>query len=98
MLLLLYLYLAAALLIVVLISAVAYHVATLALRRHEPTCGKCGYSARGLSIPECPECGADLREVGIDMYRQPRAPLVIATTVFVVLVGIIVVGAFFSLT
>lgn len=31
----------------------------------EPACGKCGYPARGISTFECPECGADLREVGI---------------------------------
>jgi len=28
-------------------------------------CGKCGYSARGLPGLDCPECGSDLREVGI---------------------------------
>lgn len=31
----------------------------------EPACGKCGYAVRGLSSFTCPECGADLREVGI---------------------------------
>lgn len=31
----------------------------------EPRCGKCGYLVRGLSALNCPECGADLREVGI---------------------------------
>lgn len=31
----------------------------------EPRCGRCGYLARGLSELNCPECGADLREVGI---------------------------------
>ena len=29
------------------------------------TCGKCGYMVKGLSVLDCPECGADLREVGI---------------------------------
>ncbi|XAM00010.1 hypothetical protein OT109_01215 [Phycisphaeraceae bacterium D3-23] len=33
--------------------------------RNIPACGKCGYPARGLNTFECPECGADLREVGI---------------------------------
>ena len=32
---------------------------------NEPACGNCGYPARGISTLECPECGADLREVGI---------------------------------
>lgn len=30
-----------------------------------PACGGCGYPARGITSFECPECGADLREVGI---------------------------------
>ena len=28
-------------------------------------CGRCGYSVKGLESLNCPECGADLREVGI---------------------------------
>jgi hypothetical protein len=32
----------------------------------EPSCGRCGYSVTGLTTPECPECGADLRIVGIN--------------------------------
>ncbi len=35
---------------------------------HEPTnatCGQCGYSVEGLTSFNCPECGADLRTVGI---------------------------------
>ena len=31
----------------------------------EMSCGGCGYVVRGLSQLNCPECGADLREVGI---------------------------------
>ena len=30
-----------------------------------PTCGACAYAVRGVSSLFCPECGADLREVGI---------------------------------
>lgn len=33
-------------------------------------CGKCGYAARGLSTFICPECGSDLREVGIVRPEQ----------------------------
>ena len=35
-----------------------------------PVCGQCGYGTRGLTGLACPECGADLREVGI---VTPRA-------------------------
>lgn len=35
----------------------------------DPTCGKCGYCVRGIMTLTCPECGSDLREVGI---RPPR--------------------------
>ncbi|MEM9414258.1 MAG: hypothetical protein AAGA29_02115 [Planctomycetota bacterium] len=31
----------------------------------EMACGGCGYSVRGLEQLNCPECGADLRTVGI---------------------------------
>ena len=34
------------------------------------TCGKCGYSVKGLESMTCPECGADLREVGIKRGRH----------------------------
>ncbi|MBX2851079.1 MAG: hypothetical protein KTR15_04955 [Phycisphaeraceae bacterium] len=32
----------------------------------EMSCGACGYAVRGLSQLNCPECGADLREAGIN--------------------------------
>lgn len=35
-----------------------------------PTCAGCGYAVRGLAGLECPECGADLREVGIVTPKQ----------------------------
>lgn len=34
----------------------------------EPRCGNCGYLVRGLAELNCPECGADLREVGITRF------------------------------
>jgi hypothetical protein len=37
----------------------------------EPTCAACGYAVIGLPSHVCPECGSDLRVVGI---RTPRAP------------------------
>ena len=33
-------------------------------------CGYCGYSVQGLTNMECPECGKDLREVGITRAYQ----------------------------
>jgi hypothetical protein len=35
-----------------------------------PSCGRCGYAVRGLLGLTCPECGADLREVGIVTPKQ----------------------------
>lgn len=41
----------------------------------EAVCGKCGYAVVGLPTFTCPECGSDLREVGIvrGRGRGPRA-------------------------
>lgn len=33
--------------------------------KSEMSCGGCGYAVRGLEALNCPECGADLRQVGI---------------------------------
>jgi hypothetical protein len=43
-------------------------------RRAEPVCGRCGYCVRGISQLTCPECGSDLREVGI-LAPNMRVPL-----------------------
>jgi hypothetical protein len=42
----------------------------------ESTCGRCGYCVRGIDGLTCPECGSDLREVGIlpANYRRPLGP------------------------
>src|SRR5690349_8886016 len=37
--------------------------------RTEPRCASCGYNTRGLTSLICPECGTDLREVGIATTR-----------------------------
>jgi hypothetical protein len=46
----------------------------------EPSCRACGYAVKGLPSFTCPECGSDLREVGIDtpgagaeLIRRTRA-------------------------
>jgi hypothetical protein len=36
----------------------------------ESTCGRCGYVVKGLTTFTCPECGSDLRDVGI--HRPSR--------------------------
>ena len=56
----------------ILVLAVLILVFSMALYRRwhpiaprEPSCGHCGYCVRGLPGLVCPECGSDLREVGI---------------------------------
>jgi hypothetical protein len=36
----------------------------------QPSCGACGYPVQGLPSFTCPECGKDLRQVGIITPRQ----------------------------
>jgi hypothetical protein len=40
-----------------------------------PVCGACGYNVLGLATMTCPECGGDLRVVGILTPRTPRRGL-----------------------
>jgi class 3 adenylate cyclase len=50
------------------IVAIVIAMITLALRKRgtgEPSCGNCGYGVQGLPTFICPECGSDLRQVGI---------------------------------
>lgn len=37
-----------------------------------PVCGQCGYAVAGLEVLRCPECGSDLRRVGILTGRMRR--------------------------
>ena len=39
----------------------------------EMSCGACGYAVRGLEALNCPECGADLRVVGINRPKGGTA-------------------------
>ncbi|WP_432799112.1 hypothetical protein [Poriferisphaera sp. WC338] len=53
-------------------------------RRHsEQGCGKCGYLVKGLSGLNCPECGADLREVGIGKPGRSRRGFVVLGSVMI---------------
>jgi len=47
-------------------------------------CGKCGYAVQGISQLRCPECGADLTEVGIVPRGKMR----------VIVAGILVIAGF----
>lgn len=63
------------LLIIVLVLAALIVGITLwitggAKGKGEMSCGGCGYAVRGLPGLNCPECGADLRAVGINRSRQ----------------------------
>ncbi len=40
----------------------------------QSNCGKCGYLVTGLPTFQCPECGSDLREVGIVKQEIKAAP------------------------
>jgi hypothetical protein len=59
---------------------VALAVATVVVRRRraqritQPVCGQCGYAVEGLPSFTCPECGSDLRAVGI-VTPGPARPL-----------------------
>ena len=56
-----------------------------------PVCGGCGYAVEGLEVLRCPECGCDLREVGImtpTMSRglSPGAVAVLAAVAWTMLI------------
>lgn len=54
-----------------------------------PICAKCGYAVRGLMGLDCPECGADLREVGIMTPKQRGA---VSPVMFVLLWTLLLPG------
>ena len=56
---------AALLLLVIIIAASLLRAHRVSSSDHEPSCGRCGYIVRGIPTLTCPECGSDLREVGI---------------------------------
>lgn len=66
----------------VAITVTVYHTRRRARQRkiREPVCARCGYLVRGIAQLRCPECGSDLREVGIiapgprKRRRKPRNP------------------------
>jgi hypothetical protein len=54
--------------------------------RADPVCGHCGYCVRGISALTCPECGSDLREVGI-LAPNMRVPMSRLVRVLVLIVA-----------
>ena len=58
----------------------------------EPSCGQCGYAVRGLPGFTCPECGSDLRDVGIvTPQMRPRPSRVLPALGWTLLVLILFV-------
>jgi len=55
-------------------------------QRSDPSCGNCGYAARGISTLTCPECGSDLREVGIVRHQPSRFPMFVTFLVASIIV------------
>lgn len=65
---------AALLLLVIIIAASLLRAHRVSPTDHEPSCGRCGYIVRGIPTLTCPECGSDLREVGITMGKTSHSP------------------------
>ena len=60
----------------------------------QPACGRCGYFVTGLSGTVCPECGSDLRTVGVVAPGDARhAPTRLQLAIFALLLPVpIIVG------
>jgi hypothetical protein len=89
-------------LILVIVLVIAAAVAAWALfisrGRRRPSgavCGACGYSVVGLTSMICPECGGDLRQVGILTPHTPRqgGSLVGGALLFTALLGFVAIEA-----
>ncbi len=63
-----------------------------------PRCGACGYPTRGIAELVCPECGADLREVGIrppGARRDSRLGAAVLWSLLVLILGGVMVPLLF---
>lgn len=47
----------------------------LGISEKHPSCGRCRYSMRGWNSPTCPECGRDVRQVGVITGSRWTRPL-----------------------
>jgi hypothetical protein len=81
------------LLVLATITVTGLLVAKQASRRRKltgPVCGHCDYRVTGLTTLTCPECGGDLRAVGIVTSSTPTGQSVVAgVMIFTVLLGFI---------
>jgi len=80
----------AALVLPIVIASTVLLVRGLRRRRRatgDGRCGKCGYLVKGLTTFVCPECGSDLREVGIVGGARVRAAPPGAAVAFLTIVG-----------
>jgi hypothetical protein len=91
-------------LLLVVGSFVALVVISLLMRRNPAPgsdqpgkCGACGYQVRGIGSLNCPECGADLREVGITTRETGGSLWLLPVVILMILLVMIVVcgGMFF---
>ena len=60
----------------------------------EQVCGSCGYRVRGLTSFTCPECGSDLRDVGIvQSHRRGAKHVALALKIIAFIVIWLLIGA-----
>lgn len=58
-----------------LLSRTLQELRALGISDKQPGCGRCRYSLRGWNSPTCPECGSDVRKVGVITGSQWTRPL-----------------------
>jgi hypothetical protein len=61
------------------------------LRIETPSCGRCQYPVCGMPTFTCPECGSDVRDVGILLPRSnlfTRRPVILAAFALIVVAGL----------
>ena len=66
----------------------------------EMSCGGCGYAVRGLGGVNCPECGADLRKVGINRPKggaNRGVGIALTLICFLFVAGLVVFGLFVNM-
>ena len=58
-----------------LLSRTLGELRALGISDKQPGCGRCRYSLRGWNSPTCPECGSDVRKVGVDAATELSSKL-----------------------
>src|SRR5690348_16120877 len=91
-----------AVIVCVILAVGAFHGRPSAGPSELMVCGKCQYPVRGISTFQCPECGADLREVGIvppgsrKSNAGARASALIAWTILIFIISSIASAKIFT--